>query len=734
MKKVKSRILKIRNFKNIGVSKEDNKYQELYLDSYLDDKIVGNLIILIGENNIGKTNILNALNLIARTGKENWQKLSLSLRNNKPNYIDYYDSSNEIKLTYKENDKEKYSYGISLKNEKFSIINEFPKNFNKIDIADKIDTVDIIKNRLKNLLDKYIPLSKKLPKDEEESKRFLSYFSRLQTKIDEINDFERLNKLYDKLKKTIQRFISHYNKRNNSKIEDKFIEFNNNKVEIIDFGKNQIKNDIKKLLDKYISISHNSLADEEGVKFLNYFNRLQTKIDEINDFERLNKLYDKLKKTIQRFISYYNKRNDNKIEEKFIDIKEIEEVELNTENIILKIPKIIFHNGHRYRKNIQILKSEIDGEKLNFFTYLLKYMENGIENIKKAYSNTTTSKDIYENSINEFLKDGFSRKFNELSCKIFGNYEYDFRIKFEGGLIRLSIKKDNEPITLSQQSQGFQWFFGLFFYLYFRCDLQAGDIILIDEPDAHLSIPSVKGLRNIIKKIAKEMGVTFVTTTHNPFFVDIDYFDEIRIVKKKKEGDGVEIVNFGDIDTHTEADTLKEIIDAFGLGNLNRDIITNPDNKVIFVEGITDYNYLTAFKLLYNQGKNDNEKLNLSFLPIAGLGQNEEESENKIKILSKFKDVIQLTDEDEKANRFKEKMKVIKLTEINENFKEIEDLFSENDKEKFKYIIKNKSFEISSLFKNIIFDLEKELEEETINNFNEVLKRLDEISQNLSDL
>ena len=112
MGKLKSRVLKIRNFKNIGVSKENNKYQELYLDSYWNDKIVGNLIILIGENNIGKSNVLNALNLIARTEKEDEKKLSFTLKNNKPNYIDYYDSSNEIKLIYKENDKEKYSYGI----------------------------------------------------------------------------------------------------------------------------------------------------------------------------------------------------------------------------------------------------------------------------------------------------------------------------------------------------------------------------------------------------------------------------------------------------------------------------------------------------------------------------------------------------------------------------------------------------------------------------------------------
>lgn len=339
-----------------------------------------------------------------------------------------------------------------------------------------------------------------------------------------------------------------------------------------------------------------------------------------------------------------------------------------------------------------------------------------------------------KNEINKKLdasiKETFYKEFNELANKLFRKHEYDFKFDIEGEYIKLLIERDNEPITLSEQSEGFRWFFEFFFQSYFIYDLQAGDIILIDEPDTHLSIPSVKGLRNIIKKIAKEIGVTFVTTTHNPFFVDIDYFDEIRIVKKKKDGDGVEIVRFGDIDSHTEADTLKEIVDAFGLGNLNRDIITNPDNKVIFVEGITDYNYLTAFKLLYNR-KNDNEKLNLSFLPIAGLGQlhedNSEELENKINLLSKFNNVIILTDGDETANKFKElsiskeKIKVIQLTDIDGNFEKIEYLFSENDKEKFKYIIKNKSFEISSLFKNIIFDLEKELEKETINNFNKVL-------------
>ena len=735
-KTLKSRVLKIRNFKNIGVSLKDNEYQEIYLNGYWNDKIIGNLIILIGENNVGKTNILNAINVISRIDKEKEIKLSFILKATKPNNIEYSSSSNEIKLVYKENDKEKYFYGISLENDMFSIINKLPKTNIYMDETDDEAVIVIIKKDIEELLNKFIPLSKELPEDEEESKRFVSYFNKLQTKINEINDYSKLNGLYDKLKKTIQRFISHYNKRNSNKIllEENFIAMKGIE-ERIDFNKTyKIKDDIKKVLDKYISLSKKLPSNnEESIKFLNYFNKLQTKINEIDDYERLNKLYNKLKKTIKIFILYYNKRNDNKIEDKFIDKEGVEQIELNHKNEIVttEIPIIKYDNGHMHMykdNNLQILISEINKE--NFFTYLLKPMENGIENIKKAYSNTINSKDIYEDLINEFLKENFTKKFNKLSSKVFDKHEYDFIIKFEGTRIRLLIKRDKEATTLSQQSAGFKWFFGLFFRLYFIYDLYIGDIVLIDEPELHLSIPSIRELRNILKEIAKEKGITFITTTHSPFFVDIDYLDEIKIVKKKKEGYGVEIVNFGDIDTHKEADTLKEIIDAFGLGNLNRDIITNPNNKVIFVEGITDYNYLIAFKKLYEY-KNNGENLNLSFLPIAGLGKmhenHNEELENKIKLLSKLNNVVVLTDGDETANKFKElslseeKLNVIKLTDIDNNFEEIESLFSESDKENFESIIKNKSLEASSLFKNIILDLDKELEEETINNFNKVL-------------
>ena len=133
-----------------------------------------------------------------------------------------------------------------------------------------------------------------MPEDEEESKRFVSYFNKLQTKINEINDYSKINGLYDKLKKTIQRFISHYNKRNSNKIllEENFFAMKGIE-ERIDFNKTyKIKDDIKKVLDKYISLSKKLPSNnEESIKFLNYFNKLQIKINEINDKEDYKNIY-----------------------------------------------------------------------------------------------------------------------------------------------------------------------------------------------------------------------------------------------------------------------------------------------------------------------------------------------------------------------------------------------------------------------------------------------------------
>ena len=126
----------------------------------------------------------------------------------------------------------------------------------------------------------------------------------------------------------------------------------------------------------------------------------------------------------------------------------------------------------------------------------------------------------------------------------------------------------------------------------------------MDEPEIHLSIPGRRDLRKFIKKFAKDTGITFIATTHNPSFVDIDYLDELRIIKNNKDGIGVKIQSNFSALADDEVDTLDSIINSFGI--LRSDLTR--EDKIIFVEGITDYNYLTAFKLLYNKDKEDKKE------------------------------------------------------------------------------------------------------------------------------
>ncbi|MCQ2907618.1 ATP-binding protein, partial [Helicobacter pylori] len=94
----------------------------------------------------------------------------------------------------------------------------------------------------------------------------------------------------------------------------------------------------------------------------------------------------------------------------------------------------------------------------------------------------------------------------------------------------------NEPVILSQQSTGFQWAFNFMFgFLYnvgSHFSLNKNIIYVMDEPATHLSVPARKEFRKFLKEYAHKNHVTFVLATHDPFLVDTDHLDEIRIVEK----------------------------------------------------------------------------------------------------------------------------------------------------------------------------------------------------------
>lgn len=219
---------------------------------------------------------------------------------------------------------------------------------------------------------------------------------------------------------------------------------------------------------------------------------------------------------------------------------------------------------------------------MEMYNYLLK-------NYSDILLDVAFTKQI-ENEINKLLENTISKKFNKLYKS---NNEYTFKVSLDELYIKIFFETKNGLTNLENESEGFNCFFSLFFNTINNNELKRGDIIIIDEPEQHLSVPLIKELRYFLKKFAKDNGVTIITSIQIPYFADINYLDELKIVETKQYGIGVKIENDFSA-AYGKVDTLEKIINAFGVKHI--DITGN--TKIIYVEGITDYNYLTAFKLL----------------------------------------------------------------------------------------------------------------------------------------
>ncbi|MGL2681587.1 ATP-binding protein [Helicobacter pylori] len=294
----------------------------------------------------------------------------------------------------------------------------------------------------------------------------------------------------------------------------------------------------------------------------------------------------------------------------------------------------------------------------------------------------------------------------------------------------------NEPIILSQQSTGFQWAFNFMFgFLYnvgSHFSFNHNIIYVMDEPATHLSVPARKEFRKFLKEYAHKNHVTFVLATHDPFLVDTDHLDEIRIVEKETEGSAIKNnFNYPLNNASKDSDALDKIKRSLGVG---QHVFHNPQkHRIIFVEGITDYCYLSAFKLYFNKHNpqfKDNP-IPFTFLPISGLKKDSKHMKETIQKLCELdNNPIVLTDDDRKcvfnqkatSERFKKANKylgnpitILQLSKCDENFKQIEDCFSANDRNKY---AGNKRMELAMAFKTtLLYSEQNAITEETKNNF-----------------
>ncbi len=321
------------------------------------------------------------------------------------------------------------------------------------------------------------------------------------------------------------------------------------------------------------------------------------------------------------------------------------------------------------------------------------------------------------------------------------NKFYDYSKEYTAYEIKLEIhdcrKSDNqnEPIILSQQSTGFQWAFNFMFgFLYnwgSHFSLNKNIIYVMDEPATPLSVPARKEFRKFLKEYAHKNHVTFVLATHDPFLVDMDHLDEIRIVEKETESSVIKNhFNYPLNNASKDSDALDKIKRSLGVG---QHVFHNPQkHRIIFVEGITDYCYLSAFKLYFNEREYKDNPIPFTFLPISGLKNNPNDMEETIQKLCELDNhPIVLTDDDRKCDfdqnatskRFKkaneemhDPIRILQLSKCDENFKQIENCFSVNDKKEY---AKNKRKELAMAFKTRLLYGEKDdvMSEETKKNF-----------------
>ncbi|MDO5862161.1 MAG: AAA family ATPase [Thermoplasmata archaeon] len=238
-----------------------------------------------------------------------------------------------------------------------------------------------------------------------------------------------------------------------------------------------------------------------------------------------------------------------------------------------------------------------------------EFLQNRMDNYSRLNNHKKLLRD-FENELSERME-----PINDLFNRLYmcGDARYNFKLYVSEDEIEIDIDRGGIPIVLDNQSVGFKWFFDFFFTVVCGGSLKPGDIVLMDEPAVNLHPRGQMELRKVMKDFARSNQVTFVVSTHSPFLVSCDYLDEVRIVKLDKsmethiENNFQMVENAGNGDF--SVDSLDEVLESF---TIDRHILRDPKTPAIFVEGITDYNYYTAFAKLL--GVDD-----VTFLPIGGL-------------------------------------------------------------------------------------------------------------------
>ncbi|MFO8235798.1 MAG: AAA family ATPase [Bacteroidales bacterium] len=263
------------------------------------------------------------------------------------------------------------------------------------------------------------------------------------------------------------------------------------------------------------------------------------------------------------------------------------------------------------------------------------------------------------------------------------HYDHNTPEKLGKPYIEFWIKDKEERLYPKQRSRGVRWF--LSFYLELKAFAKRNNrkrILLIDEPAMSLHARAQEDVLKVFEDIKNELQVIY--TTHSPHLVDVNKLYRILALQRNDDNGSSETVVF-DANSFERAsfDTLSPIYSVMG-ARLNEQKFIQAKNNII-IEDITTYYYLKAISKLtgrmnelYFIPATDTSYVitmvnlllgwQLEFMVILG---------NNKKALDNYKFL--------KHNLFRNNDEIARknIIQLENNMKQIEDMFSTIDFKKF---------------------------------------------------
>ena len=353
-------------------------------------------------------------------------------------------------------------------------------------------------------------------------------------------------------------------------------------------------------------------------------------------------------------------------------------------NIYLLFPKFIRLDDIELKTKYTRKYLEDRTQSKQMLLYLLEVIGMNLEELK-GYWKLTKDDDKYN------FVDDMNSKIAEIIQgfnKFYKQENIEFRINFDMDALNFVIKTNKKFLNLSERSNGLRWYLNMYIQLLAKTKRNDVEnyVVLLDEPGVYLHVNAQKKILELFEDFILNNN-QIIYTTQLPTMIYQNDLYRIRTIIKDEVGNS----NIGNKyyslphKMGSKNETITPILTDIGM-NMGYSFTGMDIEKInIITEGISDYNYIRAFLIQKEYKKEYN------IIPSSSASN----IHNLVSILIGWGYNYKIILDQDKAGREQYKILTSKLlvdindikfadgtSKINKNNYTIEDLFSEDDKEK----------------------------------------------------